>query len=520
MMKIKESFSPDGERVTHIWRNEHSFGRIILPGGMKLFILFILCSLFSANAQQPPVVLTLERTIALAADSSLEAFRSKNIFQSAYWEYIAFKAGRLPSLTLDLTPAQYYKQLSKRYDFDENIDTYRQQASYEANGGLAVSQNFDLLGGSFFLSSDLRYIRNFGETTYNEFVSIPFTFGYRQSLFGYNPFKWEKKIAPLKYEKAKKQLVYDLENTASQAASYFFNFAMAQAEYDLAEENMRNTDTLYRIGEERFKIASISQTDLLTLKLDRLNAANSLKNAEINRKRMAFALTSFLNLDKNTPVKIRLPGYPKSMEIPVDKALAEAHNNNPELIGYRQNILEREQDIDRTKKESMFNASVYASIGFNQVGNTLPNAYKSPTRQDILSVTLSIPLIDWGVRKGRYNMAKNTLNVMQITAKQGELKVEEDIIMTVEDFNIQKDMIKSAEEALEYADKAYTQTRQLFMIGNANINSLTLSRQRQQEARRNYIRALESYWLSYYKIRKLTLFDFEYNMPIISTLPE
>ena len=31
---------------------------------------------------------------------------------------------------------------------------------------------------------------------------------------------------------------------------------------------------------------------------------------------------------------------------------------------------------------------------------------------------------------------------------------------------------------------------------------------RQQEAQRNYISALQDYWLNYYKIRKLTLHDF------------
>jgi outer membrane protein TolC len=115
-------------------------------------------------------------------------------------------------------------------------------------------------------------------------------------------------------------------------------------------------------------------------------------------------------------------------------------------------------------------------------------------------------------------MARNNLNVTQISSQQGELKIEEDVIMTVGDFNIQKDMIQSAEEALEIADMAYAQTRQRFVIGKADISSLTLSRQRQQEARRNYIRALENYWVSYYKIRKLTLFDFEYNMPIVNTV--
>ena len=92
----------------------------------------------------------------------------------------------------------------------------------------------------------------------------------------------------------------------------------------------------------------------------------------------------------------------------------------------------------------------------------------------------------------------------QISARQEELTVEEDVIMTVGDFNIQQNLITSAEEALDLALMAYAETKQRFMIGKADISSLTLSLNRQQEAQRNYISAL-----SYFKIRKLTLHDFE-----------
>ena len=461
-----------------------------------------------------PITLTLEQTIALASDSSLEAFRSKNLYMASYWEYLAFKAGRLPSLTLNLTPGQFDRAITKRYDSESNLDIYRQQQAFEAYGGLSIAQNFDLLGGRFFLNSNLDYLRSFGDNTGTQYTSIPIRIGYQQDLLGYNAFKWQKKIEPLKYEKAKKQLVHNLENTAEQATTYFFNLAMAQVEYDLAEQDMRNTDTLYNIGEERYKIAAISQHELLTLKLDRINAVNTLKTSDIKLKRAMFALTSFLNMDNNAYIRLRLPSYPKSLNIPVDKALIEARANNPDLLGYRQNILESQQNVDKTKKESMFNATIFASVGFNHVANTLSGVYKDPSRQEIVSLSVSIPLIDWGVRRGKYNMARNNLNVTEITARQGEVKIEEDVIMTVGDFNIQKDLISSAEEALVIAENAYTITQQRFMIGRADISTLTLSRQRQQTASKNYISILEDYWVSYFKIRKLTLYDFEYNVPI------
>ena len=462
----------------------------------------------------PPIILTLEQTITLAADSSLEAFRSKNLYMASHWGYRAFKAGRLPSLTLNLTPGEYNNTIRERYTSEENLDIYRQQQSFKASGGVQVLQNFDLLGGTFFLNSDLNYLRNYGDNTRTQFTSVPVRIGYQQNLLGYNVFKWEKKIEPLKYEKAKKQLIQDMENTAELAAVNFFTLAMAQAVYDLYKESLSNADTLYRIGEERYKIAAIAQSDLLTLKLDHINASNSFKKAEIELKRAMFALSSFLNMDKNTNIRLRLPSYPKTMEISAEKALSEAQANNPEIMGYTQNILESQQEVDRRKKESMFNATVIASVGFNQVATSFSNVYRDPQRQDIVSFTISIPLIDWGVRKGRYNMAMNNLNVTEIMARQGEIKIEEDVIMTVGDFNIQKDLITRAEEALVIAEDAYAKTRLQFMIGKADISTLTLSRQRQQEASKNYISALEDYWLSYFKIRKLTLFDFEYNIPL------
>lgn len=473
----------------------------------------IVLLLISGNAVSQ-ITLTLEQTIAIAADSSLEAFRTKNMYLTGYWKYRTYQAGRLPGLSLNLTPAQYYRDITRRYDSENDVDVYRKQESFYASGGLQVKQNFDLLGGSFFLNSDLGYMRNLGNNAYTQFTSVPIMVGYQQELIGYNPFKWERKIEPLKFETVKKEFLYNMEQLSEQATAYFFNLAMAQVEYDMALENVSSTDTLYRVGEQRQKIASITKADLLTLKLDAVNARNTLQNAEIDLKRAMFALASYLNFDKNTEIRLRLPGRPVNRILSVDEALMHARDNNPKFLDLRRQVLEAEQEVDRTKKESMFNASLRASIGFNQVANTFRDAYSNPLPQDVVSVSISIPLVDWGVRKGKYNVARNTLNVTQISARQEELSLEEDLIMTVGDFNVQQKMILSAEEALDLSQMAYAETKQRFIIGKADINSLTLSLNRQQEAERSYIKALRNYRLSYYKIRKLTLHDFELNVSL------
>ena len=471
-----------------------------------LCILGVLCGESLLHAQKR-LVLDLNRTIALANDSSLESFRTQNMYLSGYWEYRTYKANRLPSLTLDLTPAQYNRDITKRYDSGQDLDVYRTQQSYYAYGGLSVRQNLDLTGGTFYLESNLAYMRNFGDNSTTQLTSVPIRIGYSQSLVGYNPFKWERKIEPLKYERVKKEFLYNVEKVSETATSYFFSLAMAQAEYNLAKENLASTDTLYRIGQQRHRIAAISQADLLTLKLDRVIAQNTLHKAS-DLKRAMFSLASFLNLDKNTQIELELPSRPGMLEIPIDEALRWGRSNNPQLLELKQNVLEAERNVDKTKKESRFNASVNASIGFNQVADNFGDVYHKPMQQDLVAVSVSIPLLDWGVRKGKYNMARNNLNVVKISARQDEISIEEEVIMTVSDFNIQQQLIASAEEALDLSILAYNETKQRFIIGKADINSLTLSLNRQQQAQRNFISALQNYWLNYYKIRRLTLFDF------------
>ena len=474
-------------------------------------LLLSLLIIFPALLPAQSVDLMLRRAIEMANDSSLQAFRVKNMYLSSYWGYRSYQAARLPSLSLALTPATYNRYIRQRYDSQENIDVYRAQQMYSASGSLNITQNFDPLGGTFYLETGLEYMRNFGDYTGNQFSSIPVRIGYRQNLIGYNAFKWDKKIEPLKFEKAKKELIYNMEGVAETAVNYYFALALAQEEYRLAVNNLASCDTLYITGERRFKIQSISEADLLTLKLDRVNAQNTLENASIGLKRAMFSLATFLGMDQNAKITVTLPVAPDSKEIPVDIALTQARLNNPDLLQHRQNVLEAQRDLSRTKMESRFNANINASIGFNQVAPTFGDAYHNLMRQDLVAVTISIPLVDWGVRKGRVNMARNNLSVVEIAAKQQELTVEEDVVMTVSDFNIQQRLVSSALEALDLADMAYERTKQRFIIGKADLNSLTLAQSRQQSANTNYIRALQNYWLSYYRLRKLTLFDFEYN---------
>ena len=67
-------------------------------------------------------------------------------------------------------------------------------------------------------------MRNFGATSYTQFSTVPIRVGYSQNLIGYNEFRWEKKIEPVRYEKVKRQYVYNSEQVSDRCRELFLFF--------------------------------------------------------------------------------------------------------------------------------------------------------------------------------------------------------------------------------------------------------------------------------------------------------
>ena len=53
-----------------------------------------------------------------------------------------------------------------------------------------------------------------------------------------------------------------------------------------------------------------------------------------------------------------------------------------------------------------------------------------------------------------------------------------------------------------------------YVIGNITIDNLYIAQQEKDQARTQYVRALRAYWESYYRLRRVTLYDFEANRAI------
>ncbi|MBT3383488.1 MAG: TolC family protein [Prolixibacteraceae bacterium] len=472
-----------------------------------LLWLFVLPTVFSSA--QDEKLLTLDNVIDIASQQSLDAFINQNMYLSSYWEYRYFRADRLPSLSIEATPFDYNRSMQKVYNYDENRDEYKSREDLGSEIGLLLNQNVGLTGGRIFARSELNLTQKLGLDKISSYNSTPFSVGYAQTINGYNRLKWTAKIEPIKFERAKKDFIQSKEELAIKATRRFFDLVDAQIEVNIANTNMANADTLYKIGKGRFQVGTVTQDELLNLELSFMNATLALTRANLGLERSRADLNSFLSFDKETKVECIVPTNLPDLQIEADKAIQAALQNNPEILQQQQRLIEEDSKVKQAKSESGVSGDVYALYGLNQNAESIDLVYQDPLDRQRLRLGVNIPVLDWGRRKGRLAMAESSREVVRISVNQERIDFEQNIIMNVMEFNLQADQVLNTAKADTIAQMGYDVTQQRFLIGKVDVTKLNLARNDQERARRAYIAALRSYWNYYFTIRQLTLYDFE-----------
>ncbi len=480
-----------------------------------LLLLITVSSFPFIGKAQEKIRLGLPDVIEIASNQSIDAFRNKNMYLASYWEFRFYKAGRLPGIALSADPLNYNRFLKKEYNFETNEDEYRLREYLNSEIGVAATQNVGLTGGQLFLRTELAMVKNLGGAQNTSYSATPFSIGFSQELNGYNELKWKSKIEPLKFEKAKKEFIQNVEDLRIKSTFQFFELITAQIQKGIAATNYANADTLYKIGKGRFQVGTVTQDELLKLELSLLNAEQALSMAQLEEKRAQASLNSFLGMEKTVEIECIVPSEIPELQINPDVALTQAIQNNPEMINHQQQKLQQDQNVKRTRSETGLNTSLFAMYGMSRSSENFEDVYGQPDKSQRFSVGINVPIVDWGRTKGRVSMAESNREVALATIKQERIDFEMDVIQSVLEFNLQASQVKNSAKADTVAQLGYDVTFQRFLIGKIDVIKLNISSTDQETARISYLNRLRDYWTSYFRLRSLALFDFETNTPLM-----
>jgi len=478
-------------------------------GEMKIgfinIIFLFLSGLFVSAQDTLTLNLTTVVELAVVQSSSVKNTQNRNV--NYFWRYKNFQSRFRPQLMLTSSLPNYAQTTTPVTQPDGNIE-FKQIANVQTSANLSLNQSIPLLGTYVYAATSVYRIQDF-KTNSTEFSGTPFSVGFSQPIFAYNWMKWNRIIEPLLYEQANKDFIESIEEISLYATQRFFRYLKVQTNFNLATSNLRNSQDNLKIAETKKKLGQISENDFSRIQLSVFNAQKALNKAQMDLKNADFELKSYIGLDQEIPIRLNVPLNIVFFDIAPAKALEEAKANRKETPMYAARLTEADRQLDEAKKNSGLNATLRGSYGVSNSADLFPQIYQNPEKEQIVSLSLSVPILDWGRSASSIKLAESQKDLVVYDVQKSRMDFEREVIVQVEQFSLLKDQLYTANEADKVAENGYLIALRKFQNGEISITDLNISLSERESAKRDYIDSLRDYWEAYYNLRILTLFDFE-----------
>ncbi len=451
--------------------------------------------------------LTLQEAIERAQQQGPAAQVARSARDAAHYRDAAFNARLLPQLVLSGDAANLNRAINP-IDLPDGSTQFISQANNRSSLSLGFSQEMPLTGGRVTVGTQVSRIDEFGSRSSRIYQTSPIVVQLAQDLFRPRQIVWDKRIQNLDAHVAEQAYLEAREDVARQTADAFFNLYAQEVTLRNASSNVAINDTLFTLNKGRFEVGKIGENDLLKTELALLRARAAAEDARVARARAEATLRRQIAFPEGQSLAIVTPDSIPIVNADPDVAEREALRNSSTM---QQNELDEVQSrygSNRARADNRFNATVAATVGFNQTASAFGQSYASPLGRQQLAVGVNLPMVQWGAGHAAVETAKSTNQRVVTTNKIRRDALAEDARFSALQLQQAQRTVVLAAKADTVASKQFEVARNRYVIGKIANDALYLAQNEKDAAVLAYVQALRSYWTSYYYLRRVTLFDF------------
>jgi outer membrane protein TolC len=475
----------------------------------KKVIFFFFSFTFFFSIVKAQESFSIEDVIARAKAQAPDSKQAETRKENGFWQYRFFKTNFNPQLRLQGTLPSYNKYVTQVLQPD---GTYKYLPVEQMNNAVTLGLQQPVLwtGGTISANTSLQYFRNYNDVSIfnKQWSGSVMNVALNQPLFSFNSLKWQKKIEPLLYEESKRSYVEQMEAISSEAVSRFFNVLAQQINLQIAQFNLANNDTIYKIEQGRYNIGTTSQDKLLQVELQLLRSRQDVARANLDLATARLQLRSYIGLnDSDQFPQLVLPETIPAFEVTEQEALDYAKRNRAAYISFERQRLEADRSVAQARG-NRFSTSMTAAYGLNNNGLIVNDVYQHPSQQQQVNLSFNVPVLDWGRNKSMMRRAIANKKLADFTIAQDEINFEQAVMTQARQFEMLRLQIEITKKSDQVASERYNVAQNRYLIGKIDITNLNIALNEKDDAKRSYIAALQSFWTAYYDLRRLTLYDF------------
>lgn len=479
---------------------------------MRLSTALLLAALAQTAAAQDSArvaakPLTLADAIAMAQQRGDQAEGARATRDAARYRNDSFNARLRPQLFLSGNAADLNHGINPIVAPDGSTQ-FVGQSENQSTMQLGFSQAIPLTGGTITVGSAVTRIDQFGTTYDKKWQTSPVVLSLQQALFKPRDIVWNERIQSLGASVAERQYLEAREDVAGAIADAFFNLYAQQMTLANATANVAVNDTLYTLNKGRYEVGKIGENDLLKSELALLRARAAVDDAKLARDRAEAALRRMLNYPAGQPLTIVTPDSIQPIDADPDVAVREALKNASQMEQSELDQVNVRREITAARLNNGFNATIAATVGFNQTASGIGAAYQSPLGRQSFTLGVTLPMVQWGAGRADVQAAKADERRAATTAKTRHDQIGEDARFSVLALQQAQRNVTLAAKADTVSIKQFEVARNRYTTGKISNTDLYNAQSDKDNSLIAYVQALRNYWIAYYHLRRTTLYDF------------
>ena len=476
---------------------------------LKVPLLLLLAVYAPGRAQViGPRTLNMQQVVQLAQENSIAAMSNRNTFVAQYWSYRSYKAELRPSLNLSANLANFNRSLVALQDYNTGTISYRANYNLSNDATLYVSQSVPWTGGTLSLSTSLSRLDQYSPSRLTTYYAQPIYLSYAQSLWGFNRFKWDRKTEPKEYEAAKRQYMENMEQVNQNAVGYFWSYVSAKESFERASKSFDDSKRLFEAGQTRFAMGTITRDDLMQIEVTMLNDSLQLTSSRVSLRSALNRLCSYIGYKEDTELNLIIDYDVPDITLDYNDVLERALENSSFNLNQEISYINTERSVAQAKANRGMTASVNARFGMSGSADRFNDTFVQLKDQEVVGVSLNIPILDWGLARGRLRMAEANALTTRNSLEQSMIDYRQNLFTQVMQFNDQHSRCEISKRAAQLAEDSYQLALKSFGNGSMDMTKLDQIKQKRDSALSSYLSNVASFWSSYFGIRKATLFDY------------
>ena len=476
---------------------------------LPLLLAAAVSTLGAQTGSQPTTAttLTLQDAIAMAQRRGPAAQAARSQRDAARYRNNAFNARLLPQLVLSGNAADLNHGINP-ITLPDGSTQFIGQSQNQSSLELGFNQRIPLTGGVISVGSAVSRIDQFGNQNSKYWQTSPVVLTLQQDLLKPRDVVWEERVQSLSASVAERGYLEAREDVAQNTADAFFNLYAQQIALANATANVAVNDTLYNLNKGRFEVGKIGENDLLKSELALVRARAAVEDAKLARERAEAALRRILDYPEGQPLDIAAPDSIPTIDVDPDLAVREALKNSSTMEQATLDQVQVKREINAAKLNSGFNASIRATLGFNQTASAFGAAYQSPLGRQSLTVGLNMPMIQWGAGRADVQAARADDQRVAANSKSRRDALTEDARFSALQLQQAQRNVLLAAKADTVSAKQFEVARNRYTVGKVNNTDLYNAQNDKDASVLAHVQALRNYWTAYYHLRRVTLYDF------------